>query len=238
MPLDPSHSTSATATQYIPGAGISKPVSQYTLVGTQVRRIDIPAKVNGTYTYIQNVRVPGMVHARSVRPRGAGANTSREPPADQRRRELDRAHPGRSGRPDQQLARRLAAPQGVRRDPGRVAAEGGLEERPEVHPVAATTGRGCARPATRTSSTRPATRPTPAAFRRRSQGRRRPSRRRTATTTTTSSRSARTARSPTSRARQARPCTSRGRRSPAPVATKAARSSSRRCSASRRRTSA
>jgi xanthine dehydrogenase molybdopterin-binding subunit B len=28
-----------------------------------------------TYTYIQNVRVPGMVHARRVRPRGAGANT-------------------------------------------------------------------------------------------------------------------------------------------------------------------
>ena len=29
----------------------------------------------GTYTYIQNVRIPGMLHARSVRPRGAGANT-------------------------------------------------------------------------------------------------------------------------------------------------------------------
>src|SRR5581483_4932253 len=36
----------------------------------------IPAKVMGTYTYIHNVRVPGMIHARSVRPRGAGANTS------------------------------------------------------------------------------------------------------------------------------------------------------------------
>ena len=30
----------------------------------------------GTYTYIQNVSVPGMLHARSVRPRGAGANAS------------------------------------------------------------------------------------------------------------------------------------------------------------------
>src|SRR4029079_10771808 len=28
------------------------------------------------YTYIQNVRIPGMVHARRVRPRGGGANTS------------------------------------------------------------------------------------------------------------------------------------------------------------------
>jgi nicotinate dehydrogenase subunit B len=76
MPLDPANSTSATATMYRPGAGIAKPVSQYTLVGKQVPRIDIPAKANGTYTYIHNVRIPGMVHARSVRPRGAGANSS------------------------------------------------------------------------------------------------------------------------------------------------------------------
>ncbi len=69
-------STSTTATQLIPGAGITKPVSQYSLVGKSVQRIDIPAKVNGTYTYIHNVRIPNMLHARSVRPRGAGANTS------------------------------------------------------------------------------------------------------------------------------------------------------------------
>jgi CO/xanthine dehydrogenase Mo-binding subunit len=54
---------------------IVKPVSQYTVVGKSFPRIDIPAKVAGTYTYIQNVRVPGMVHARIVRPRGSGANT-------------------------------------------------------------------------------------------------------------------------------------------------------------------
>jgi nicotinate dehydrogenase subunit B len=59
-----------------PGQGVAKPVSQYKLVGKLQRRIDIPAKVMGTYTYIHNVRVPGMIHARSVRPRGAGANTS------------------------------------------------------------------------------------------------------------------------------------------------------------------
>ncbi len=58
-----------------PGQGNSKPVSQYTVIGKAFPRIDIPAKVMGTYTYIQNVRVPGMLHARSVRPRGAGANT-------------------------------------------------------------------------------------------------------------------------------------------------------------------
>jgi nicotinate dehydrogenase subunit B len=55
---------------------IVKPVSEYTVVGRSFPRIDIPAKVAGTYTYIQNVRVPGMLHARVVQPRGAGANTS------------------------------------------------------------------------------------------------------------------------------------------------------------------
>src|SRR5262249_6369550 len=75
MPLVP-ESTSTTATQLIPGTGISKPVAQYQPVGQLVHRVDIPAKVMATYTYIQNVRVPGMVHARSVRPRGAGANAS------------------------------------------------------------------------------------------------------------------------------------------------------------------
>ena len=66
--------TGLTATPGQPGT-IVKPVSQYTVVGKSFPRIDIPAKVNGTYTYIQNVRVPGMVHARIVRPRGSGANT-------------------------------------------------------------------------------------------------------------------------------------------------------------------
>jgi nicotinate dehydrogenase subunit B len=65
-----------TTTGYLPGQGNTKPVSQYQLVGRLVRRIDIPPKIAATYTYIQNIRVPGMVHARRVRPRGAGANAS------------------------------------------------------------------------------------------------------------------------------------------------------------------
>jgi CO/xanthine dehydrogenase Mo-binding subunit len=60
----------------IPGAGITKAPKDYKLVGKLVHRIDIPAKVMGTYTYVHNVRVPGMVHARIVRPRGTGAITS------------------------------------------------------------------------------------------------------------------------------------------------------------------
>ena len=38
-----------------------------------VVRIDIPEKVTGKYTYVHQVRVPGMLHGRMVRPRGQGA---------------------------------------------------------------------------------------------------------------------------------------------------------------------
>jgi CO/xanthine dehydrogenase Mo-binding subunit len=55
-----------------PGQGVSKPVGQYKVIGTPVPRVDLPAKVAGTYTYVHNVRVPGMLHGRVVRPRGQG----------------------------------------------------------------------------------------------------------------------------------------------------------------------
>ncbi|MGZ4353385.1 MAG: molybdopterin cofactor-binding domain-containing protein [Gaiellaceae bacterium] len=51
---------------------VKKP-SDYKLVGTRVSRIDIPDKVSGKYTYMHNVRVPGMLHGRIVRPKGQGA---------------------------------------------------------------------------------------------------------------------------------------------------------------------
>jgi nicotinate dehydrogenase subunit B len=58
-----------------PGAPGTKPVSQYTLVGVSPSppRVDIPDKVTGKYTYVQNIRIPGMLHGRIVRPRGQGA---------------------------------------------------------------------------------------------------------------------------------------------------------------------
>jgi nicotinate dehydrogenase subunit B len=52
------------------GAAPAKPVVNYTLVGTRPPRIDIPDKVTGVYTYVQNLRVPGMLHGRRVLPRG------------------------------------------------------------------------------------------------------------------------------------------------------------------------
>jgi CO/xanthine dehydrogenase Mo-binding subunit len=65
-------STKIATANLSPGQGISKPVGQYQVIGTRVPRVDLPAKVAGTYTYVHNVRVPGMLHGRVVRPRGQG----------------------------------------------------------------------------------------------------------------------------------------------------------------------
>nr|WP_205520596.1 molybdopterin cofactor-binding domain-containing protein [Propylenella binzhouense] len=50
-----------------------KPVGEYKIIGTSVARIDIPAKVTGGVAYVQDLRLPGMVHARIVRPPSRGA---------------------------------------------------------------------------------------------------------------------------------------------------------------------
>jgi CO/xanthine dehydrogenase Mo-binding subunit len=55
------------------GQSPAKPISSYSLVGTSPARVDIPSKVTGTYTYVHNVHIPGMLHGRVVRPRGQGA---------------------------------------------------------------------------------------------------------------------------------------------------------------------
>ena len=50
-----------------------KEPSTYTVVGKQVARVDIPAKVTGGVAYVHDLRLPGMVHARVVRPPTYGA---------------------------------------------------------------------------------------------------------------------------------------------------------------------
>jgi CO/xanthine dehydrogenase Mo-binding subunit len=56
------------------GAAGTKPISQYRIVGkTGIPRIDIPDKITGRFVYVHNIKVPGMLHGRVVRPRGQGA---------------------------------------------------------------------------------------------------------------------------------------------------------------------
>src|SRR5580700_11083958 len=45
-----------------------KNVKDYKIVGTSVKRTDLPGKFTGEFTYAQDVRIPGMLHGRVVRP--------------------------------------------------------------------------------------------------------------------------------------------------------------------------
>ena len=47
--------------------------SKYRFVGQSIARLDIPGKVTGEFTYMQDFRLPGMLHARVVRPAAIGA---------------------------------------------------------------------------------------------------------------------------------------------------------------------
>jgi len=49
------------------GNAPAKPYAEFKVVGTSVPRRDMPAKVAGTYEYIQHKRIEGMLHARVVR---------------------------------------------------------------------------------------------------------------------------------------------------------------------------
>lgn len=50
-----------------------KPPTGHRIVGTPVPRRDIPAKVTGGAAYVQDIRLPGMLHGRIVRPPRYGA---------------------------------------------------------------------------------------------------------------------------------------------------------------------
>jgi hypothetical protein len=47
--------------------------ARYTKVGQSPSRPDVPAKCTGRYQYIQGFTVPGMLHARVLRPPAVGA---------------------------------------------------------------------------------------------------------------------------------------------------------------------
>ena len=58
----------------VDGGAKPKDPSAYTVVGTSVPRVDIAPKVLGTFHYVVDVRVPGMLHGRVIRPAGVGAS--------------------------------------------------------------------------------------------------------------------------------------------------------------------
>jgi nicotinate dehydrogenase subunit B len=58
----------------VEGQGKPKEPSAYTIVGKSIPRVDIPPKIFGEFSYVTDVRVPGMLHGRVIRPATAGAN--------------------------------------------------------------------------------------------------------------------------------------------------------------------
>ncbi len=50
--------------------------ASYSVMGKPMPRVDIPSKVTGGEAYVQDLRLPGMVHARVVRPPSYGARLS------------------------------------------------------------------------------------------------------------------------------------------------------------------
>ncbi|MEI6669578.1 MAG: molybdopterin cofactor-binding domain-containing protein [Acidobacteriota bacterium] len=50
-----------------------RPAREWTVMGTAVPNLHIPAMATGTFEFVHSVRVPGMVHGRVVRPPAIGA---------------------------------------------------------------------------------------------------------------------------------------------------------------------
>jgi nicotinate dehydrogenase subunit B len=55
------------------GAARLKDVNRFTIVGQSPQRYDVPAKVDGSLKWAVDAKVPGMLHARNVKPPVAGA---------------------------------------------------------------------------------------------------------------------------------------------------------------------
>jgi CO/xanthine dehydrogenase Mo-binding subunit len=55
------------------GQAKPKPYSTYKIVGQSPPRFDVPAKVFGTLDYVTDIKVPGMLHGRMIRPPVSGA---------------------------------------------------------------------------------------------------------------------------------------------------------------------
>lgn len=51
-----------------------KPVGDYAIVGQSMPRVDLPAKATGELTFVHDIRVPGMLHGRVVRPPYSGVD--------------------------------------------------------------------------------------------------------------------------------------------------------------------
>ena len=62
-----------------------KDPKDYTIVGKSIPRLDIPDKIFGTFSFVQDFKLPGMLHARMVHPAALGATLQSFDDADCRK---------------------------------------------------------------------------------------------------------------------------------------------------------
>jgi nicotinate dehydrogenase subunit B len=60
----------------LPGDAPVKKPSEYKIVGKPIPRVDVPAKITGALTFVHDLRLPGMLHGRVVRPPVPGVEIS------------------------------------------------------------------------------------------------------------------------------------------------------------------
>ena len=61
---------------------VMKRATEYQVVGKSLPRVDIPARLTGEFPYMQDFRLPGMLHARVIRPAELGASLQSYDDAD------------------------------------------------------------------------------------------------------------------------------------------------------------
>src|SRR4051794_3713808 len=65
----------------IPADAPEKPPAEYRIVGKSIPRLELPAKIAGKPSYVQDIVLPGMLHARILRPPHPFAKLVSLPPA-------------------------------------------------------------------------------------------------------------------------------------------------------------
>ena len=65
----------------IPADAPEKPATEYKVVGTSVPRMELPAKIAGQPSYVHDMALPGMLHARMLRPARPAGKLLSLPPA-------------------------------------------------------------------------------------------------------------------------------------------------------------
>ena len=96
---------------YAPGKAQPKKPSEHKIVGQPIKREDVAPKVFCQEDFFTDVKVPGMVHGRMIRPAVAGSVPVKVDES------LDQGHPGRQSGLGQGLPRRRRR-QGMGRHPG------------------------------------------------------------------------------------------------------------------------